>query len=90
MDRLRAALFGRRDDAINAQITLGRRCRPQQISLISQTHVQPVSVRVRIDRDRRDVQLATRADDPHRDLAAVGDQDFAKHKSRGQRLEVRG
>jgi hypothetical protein len=42
--------------------------------------VEGGGVGLRVDGDGRDGHLAARADDPHRDLAAVGDENLLKHK----------
>jgi len=42
-------------------------------------------VGVAVDGDRTDAEAAERADDPHRDLAAVGDEDFPDARGGGGR-----
>jgi hypothetical protein len=41
--------------------------------------VERVLVGFGVHRDGLDAELAARIDDAHRDLAAVGDQDFLEH-----------
>ncbi len=80
VDRLGAALERGLDDAVDPQIALGRRRGAEQVSLVREAHVQRRRVRLRIDGDRRDAHLAARAQNPHRDLAAVGDKNLFEHR----------
>ena len=50
----------------------------QTLSSASRTHMA-VRVRLRVNRHGGDAHLLAGADDPKRDLAAVGDQDLAEH-----------
>jgi hypothetical protein len=47
--------------------------------LIGQLHVHAVGIRLGINRYGADIQFFAGANDAHRDLAAVGYQDFFKH-----------
>src|SRR5205823_1334033 len=47
---------------------------------VGQLEVGRAPVRLRIDGDGLDPQLLARADDPERNLTAVGDQDSLKHR----------
>ena len=55
-------------------------------SLVCLAHVERVLVGRRVDGDRRDAQLAARADHTKSDLAAVGDQDLLEERLRHIRL----
>ena len=48
-----------------------------------------VAVGGRVDGDRLDAQVVARADEPHRGLPAVRDQDPLEHRSGGLELEQR-
>ena len=71
---------GRLEHALDRQVGLGRRGRPDPDRLVGEAHVRRVGVGVGVDRDRADVELLERADDADRDLAAVGDQDGVEHQ----------
>ena len=90
MNRLRPALLRHVDDAVHRQITLRRRRRTDPIRVVCILDVKRLSVGIRIDGDAFDVQLAARAADPNRDLAAIGDQNSFKHQKRGNRREATG
>src|SRR2546423_12841333 len=47
--------------------------------LVRQAHMQSAGVWFRVDRDRRDFQIAAGANDTYRDLATICNQDFLKH-----------
>ena len=47
--------------------------------LVGQADVQRVAVELGVDRDGADAELAARADDAHRDLAAIGDEHLVEH-----------
>ena len=54
--------------------------RAEAVSLAGALDVQRVAIELRIHRDaRRSPNSSQRADDAHRDLAAVGDQDLREH-----------
>ena len=57
---------------------------PIGYGLVGEAHVQRVAVGLGVDRDRADPHLVAGADDAHRDLAAVGDEDLLE---RGGHLE---
>ena len=75
MHRLRAGGEGRRDDAGGVEVALGGGRRADAHGLVGETHVRGVGVGVGVHGDRVDAEAAKGADDPHRDLAAVGDED---------------
>ena len=63
-------------DRLDRQVGLRGRRRADAERLVGHLHVQRVAVGVGVDGDAGDAQLAAGADDAHRDLAAVGDQDL--------------
>ncbi len=79
MDGLGAVLLRRFENPIHAQIALRRRRRPDVLGFIGQANVQRAAVGIREDRDAANLHLAQRANDAHRDLATVGDQNPTKH-----------
>ena len=81
MDGVGARDFGGADDRRHVEIAVEAPRRPDADVLVGEPHVQRVLVGLRVDRHRLDAQLAARADDAKRDLAAVGDQDFLEHGS---------
>ena len=81
MDRVAAADQRGRDDVRDVEV---RAHRPgpgptQNASSAWRTCSEPRSAS-REDRDRRDAEFVTGAVDAQRDLAAIGDQDFPKHR----------
>ena len=68
------------DDRRHVQVAVGAARGPDADVLVGKPHVQRVLVGFGIDGDRLDAQLAARHDDAHRDFAAVGDQNFLKHR----------
>ena len=79
MDGLGPALADGVEDGVGVQVALGRRLAAQRVGLVGQADVQGVAVEVGEDGDGADAQLAAGPDDPHRDLAAVRDQDLLEH-----------
>jgi hypothetical protein len=79
MDRVRAGDLGRRDESRDLEVRVARRRRPDAHVVVGEAHVQRLAVRLGIHRDRLDAELAARADDAQRDLAAIGDQHLLKH-----------
>src|SRR3569623_643239 len=63
------------DDAVGIEIT-GHRVGADIIGFVGLFEMQAVAVGVGVDRDRGDAHLGAGAHDAHRDLAAVGDEDF--------------
>jgi len=70
--------FARGQDRIDLEIALGRRCRPDPHGLVGLAHMQGLGVGIRIDRDGLDAEALGRAHHAHRNLAAIGDEDFAE------------
>ena len=79
MNGVGAGAACRIDDAIDPQVTVGRRVASDRHRLVCHPHVTRGAIALGIDGDRRDAHLAARADDPDRDLAAVRDQNLAQN-----------
>ena len=79
MDRVGAGDFGGAEDGRHAQIAVGAPGRADADVFVGEAHVQRVLVRLRVDRDGLDAELAARANDAQRDFAAIGDQDLLEH-----------
>ncbi len=71
----------------DVEVALGRRLPAEGVGLVGEAHVQGVAVELGVHGDGGDPELPAGADDPHRDLPPVGDQDLGQH--RGQPI-VRG
>ena len=67
---------------LDVEVGLGGRRRADGISLVGFAHVQRGAIHFGEDRDRGDAHLAAGANDAHRDLSAIGDQDFLEHERR--------
>jgi len=67
------------DDPLGAQIALAHDRRADVDRVIGHADVERLAVGVAVDGDRSDAHLAQSADDAHGDLAAVRDQNLAKH-----------
>ena len=78
MNRIRTAIAGDLKNAISPQVRIHRRSGSKAVSLIRMLHMQCAAIRIGIDGNRRDAQLAAGAKQTQRDLAAIGNQDFAK------------
>ena len=78
MDGVRALLVGDGDYPlyIHEGVVAG-----QLDAFVRQTHVERLAVAGIIEGHGAHAHLATGADDSHRDLAAVGDEDFLEHTS---------
>ena len=74
--RVGPALLRDVDQPIDAQVAFTRRARPDRVRLVREADVQRRPIALGIDRDRRYAQLPTSPDDAHRDLAAIGDENF--------------
>ena len=83
MDRLGARGLGDGEELLDREVALGGRRRADRIGSIRLPDVEGRAVRLRVDRHRLDPELAAGADDPHRDLAAVRDQDAAEERPAG-------
>ncbi len=75
MDGGGAGLPSHFQQAIDVEVGLGRRRRPDVPRLVGQLDVQRLTVDFRVDGNGAHPQLASPANDPERDLAPVGDED---------------
>ena len=80
MHRLCARALRDVDEFGEIEIAQRGRSRSDKVGLVRHTNVQRVAIGFGIDRDGRDAHFAGRADHAHRDLAAVGDDDFGEHR----------
>ena len=79
VDGLDVGDLGRRDDRGDVQVAVCGGCWADADRLISEAQVQAVFVGLAVNRDRLDAQVLAGAQDPERDLAAIGDQDALEH-----------
>ena len=79
MDGVGAVAARGLEDAVDPQVALGGRAGSQARRLVGHADVQGGAVGVGVHRHGRNSHLPQRADDAHRNLAAVGDQDLAEH-----------
>src|SRR4029079_14669009 len=80
MDRLRAAVAGLGDDAVDVEVAARRRAGPDLHVLIGERDVERAGVGRGVDGHGLEPQIAGGADDAHGDLAAVRDE-HAPHAS---------
>jgi hypothetical protein len=80
VDRLGAGALDRVEQLLDRQVALAPPARAEQVGLVGALDVQRVAVELGVDGDRRDAELLAGADDPHRDLAAVGDQRSSRRR----------
>ncbi len=80
MDRVGTGDLGGGDQARNLEIRFARRRGPDADVVVCEANVERLAVGVRIHGHRLYVEFATGANDPKRDLAAIGDQDFLEHQ----------
>ena len=64
------------DQLIDPKVAFRCLVRPDRMRFVRQPHMKRVAVALRIHRDRGEPHVAARPDDPHGDLAAVGDEYF--------------
>jgi len=88
MNRFGAAHAARRDDALDVEVALRHRRRPDADRLAGECDVTRVPVGLRVDRDARDAEAIERAQDPAGDRAAVGDQDLAEHQAGAAKIST--
>ena len=79
MNRIRIADLGRADDAVNLQVALVARPRPDADCLVGKLDVERIHIRLRVNCKRLDALLLAGADDPEGDFATVRDEDFLEH-----------
>ena len=71
-----AGRLDRVEDRLGVEVALGRGLAAERVRLVGVAHVRGVAVELGVHGDGRDAELATRAHDADRDLAAVRDQDL--------------
>ena len=81
MDRLDVADLRRADHPVDLQVAVGRLGGPDAIGLVGQFQIGAAAIRLAEDGHRLDAHLATGADDPQGDFAAIGYQDSLVHRS---------
>ena len=70
------------DDPVDPQVALVGRGWPDADRHVGQPRVHRLGIRVAVDGDRLDAQFVAGADDPHRDLATVRDEDATERQLR--------
>jgi hypothetical protein len=88
MDRVGAGQPRRRQDLVDHQVRLGGRRRSDPHRLVGELDERHPGVGVRVHRHRRDAHPPAGPHHPHRDLAAVGDQDLLDGPARRRRHRV--
>ena len=81
MDRIHVADFRGADDAVDLEVAFRARRGADANRLVGQLDVQRINIRLRINRERPDAEFLAGADNAQRDFAAIGDQNFLKHRS---------
>ena len=79
MNRIGARDLGGADDGRDVQIAVGASGRPDTDVFVRKTYVQRVLVRLRVDRDGPDAELAAGDDHAQRDFAPVRYQNLLEH-----------
>jgi CDP-diacylglycerol--glycerol-3-phosphate 3-phosphatidyltransferase len=80
MDCLRSSALGGVQNAIDREVALGRRSRPEEESLVRVRDVERGAIALGIDSDRADAELAEGAEDADRDLPTVGNENLLEHR----------
>ena len=80
VDRIGAACPQRADHRLDIEIALPRRRRTDAMGFVRQPHVHRPGIGFAMHRDRADAHGLGGGDDPHGDLAAIGDQYLAEHQ----------
>src|SRR3989442_9153944 len=83
MNRVGPGDFSRADDGRDVEVAVGASRRADADVLVGIFHVQRVLVRLGIDGDRLDAELAARHDHAQRALPTIGDQNFLEHRYEG-------
>ena len=81
MDRLGTRRPAGLDDLVSYQVAGGSRCRADEDALVCHLHGHGVRIGLGIDHHGGDPQPPAGPDDPHGDLAAVGNEDFPEHQA---------
>ena len=79
VDGAGAGLAGGGDDRVGVEIALRRRRRTDADRLVGKAHRKALPVGLAEHRDRAQPKLLRRANDAHRDLTAIGDQELVEH-----------
>jgi len=79
VNRLGVGDFGRADQRRHVQVAQVGRRRADTDGLVGELHILGFLVGLGIDDDSFDAELAARALNPERDLAAIGNENFFKH-----------
>ena len=81
MHRVRAGDLAGGEQRIDVEIAVARGRRADADALVGEAHMHRVGVGGRMHRDGRHAELLARAQNAQRDLSAVGDEDFFKHRA---------
>ena len=76
--------LGGADETVDLQVAVAARRRADANGLVGKLDVEAFFVGLRIDGDGFNAHFAAGAHDAQGDLAAVGDEDFVKHKGKGR------
>ena len=79
MNRIRAATFCDREDFVNVEVRLGRGSGANGVGLVRAQDMQSGAIHIGIDRRGEDSQFAAGANDPHRDLSPISDENLLEH-----------
>jgi hypothetical protein len=79
MDCLSARLARGEQDVLDRQIAFARRRRTDPYRKIGLRDMHRLAVGIGMNRDRAKAHATRRADDPARNLAAIGDEERAEH-----------
>ena len=79
MDGLGARALGHTEDLVHPKVRLGSWRRADGIRFVGPRDVERGAIDVGINRDGGDTHFTARADDAHRDLSPVGDQNLLEH-----------
>ena len=79
MDGVGAGDLRRGQDARDVEVALPRGGRPDADPLVGEPYRQGVAIRIGIGDHGPQAEVPAGRDDPHRDFAAVGDQDLVEH-----------
>ncbi len=80
VNRLRARAQRRLDEHVAAEVALRGRSGADEVRLVGGAHVRAPPVGLRVDGHATDPELAQRAEDADRDLAAVGHQHLRERR----------
>ncbi len=81
VDRVGAGLLGGLQQLAEVQVGLGRGLAAQREGLVGQLHVWGVGVGLGVHRHAGQSRVLGRADDPHRDLTAIGDKNLRDRRA---------